>query len=126
MCANASGSHERVTITLPDSTCALMALASFGSTQVGVPSFRHDDLVRRILKTPIDRSRGEHRAVRHVVLQPEEAQELLAAFRDSAETYRLASRRSLVGPCIEAAATIENAIGIARRDTTPPAERHAS
>jgi len=122
----ASLQPTRITVTLADSTCAVMALASFGSTRVGFASSKYDDLIRRILKTPVDRSRGEDRAVRHVILEPEEAQELLTAFRDSAETYRLAARRSLIGPCVEAAAIIENALRTAGGTQPSAAERYAS
>ena len=121
----ASRSKETITVTLADSACAVTMLASFGSTRVGFASLKYDDLVRRILSTPVDRSRGEYRAVRHVVLRPEEAAELLTAFRDSAETYRLAARRNLVAPCVEAAAAIEHALrSVGWLDTTArPAEQ---
>ena len=123
-----STSKDRITVTLADSACAVTMLASFGSTRVGFASSKYDDLVRRILNAPIDRSHGDHHAVRHVVLQREEAQQLLTAFRDSAETYRLAARRPLIGPCVEAAASIENALRRAGWiDTTrPAAEKHDS
>jgi len=119
-------STDRITVMLPDSACAVTMLASFGSTRVGFASLKYDDLVRRILTTPVDRSRGEYRAVRHVVLRPDEALDLLTAFRDSAETYRVAARRHLIGPCVEAAAAIEHALrSVGWLGTTRTAERRA-
>ena len=98
---------DTVTITLSDLACITALRPSFGPTPLGFTS-KYDHIVGKINQTPVDRSLGEDKAVRHVVLRVAEAQDLMTAFRDSADAFNEGGRGDLAVVCAAAVANIHH------------------